>query len=81
MTEEIKSLILSQGWIIVKEILLERRKTAMDSLCSLKDINDIYQTQMRIKEINYFLGLPKELIEKEKKRGENEEYIQDGAVK
>ena len=61
-TTAIKELLTHEGWEIVKDRLLKRKADAITSLLSLSDLQEVVRAQARIKEINYLLELPHDLL-------------------
>jgi hypothetical protein len=60
--DDLKELINSQGWYILKEKLLAKRQAAMNELITETDPYKITQRQIQIQELDFLMKLPKQLI-------------------
>lgn len=73
MREFLTDLITSPGWGQVKDAVKERRLKFLNELASVEDLSKVAKYQAAIREMNYLLQLPSELLKETKeKKDENE---------
>lgn len=63
MKEEVRDLLTSKGWTCLIQALEERKASLFRELMTQTDISQITRAQAAIRELNYVVGLPHELLQ------------------